>query len=251
MRKQPILILAAFALVAFTAIYRPIIEYLFPDMYSSYAVLLRKGLQAMTVIIYITAMKLWGNLAPKETAILPVKRQIKGLLPLFPVIILSFSPYLYGFKDQSIINFNISILICLLIGVIEELTYRGIIYSALRPYGVPAAVIISSAVFAFIHLPNMFYGKSIEDTLYQIVFAFGFGLIMAYIRHKTGLLLPQLLVHALWDFNVRICDTSLTIPLADTINFISEICIIIIGLALMIIVVKENRRQRPRPADNR
>lgn len=83
-----------------------------------------------------------------------------------------------------------------------------------------------------------------KGTLYQMVFAFGFGLIMAVVRYKTGLLLPQLLVHALWDFNVKVSETSLTIPLADTINYISEILIVLLGLWLMILIIKQNRHKK-------
>lgn len=255
MKKQPKMILAALALLAFITIFRPVIEYLFPEMPANYAILLRKGLQALTVIAYVAFMKLRNH-----AEILPIparslsqqgectnttkKAERKGLELLVPVVVLSFSSYLYGFKNLDLQEFLITLLICLLIGVIEETSLRGILYSAVQPYGATAAVIVSSAVFALVHIPNMLYNKDVESTLYQVAFAFGFGLIMAVVRYKTDLLLPQLIVHALWDFNVKITNTSLSIPLADTINFISEVIVVLLGLVLMTLVIKENSRKK-------
>lgn len=255
MNKKIKMILAAFALLAFITIYRPFIEYFFPEMSANYAILLRKGLQALTVIVYITVMKLWekpGKATSNQTSLSNRREHslcmeqlsMEGILLLLPVVILSFSPYLFGFRKLDSEELTITFLICLLIGVIEEFSYRGIMYNAIQPYGDTAAVIVSSAVFGLIHLPNMFYNKDIEGTLYQMVFAFGFGLIMAVVRYKTGLLLPQLLVHALWDFNIKISETSLTILLADTINYISEILIVLLGLWLMILVIKQERHKK-------
>lgn len=235
MSKQTKTVISALALLAFISIIRPIIEYAFPEMPANYAILLRKALQALTVIIFITATKIWSQIGSLG------KISKKSLLPLLPVIILSFSSYLFGLKDYNFEEYLITFLICILIGVIEELSLRGIMYNAMRPYGASTAVIVSSAVFGLVHIPNMFYNKDIEGTLFQVLFAFGFGLVMAFVRYKTDLLLPQLLVHALWDFNVKISNTSLTIAFADTMNIISEILVVLFGLFLMICVLKENK----------
>jgi membrane protease YdiL (CAAX protease family) len=235
------MILAALMLLIFITIYKPAIEYFLPDMPVNYAILLRKGLQALTVIVYITASKSWKKttLSHHNKHSLSKKNVLKkALILLLPVIVISFSPYLYGFKDLEIEDILVTALICILIGIIEELSLRGIVYNALQPYGTSFAVVLSSAVFGLVHLPNMLYNNDIEGTLYQVFFAFGFGLVMAVTRYRTGLLLPQLLAHALWDFNVKVSKTSLNIPLADVTNLISEILIVLFGIVLMLLIVK-------------
>jgi|LSQX01.1.fsa_nt_gb membrane protease YdiL (CAAX protease family) len=241
------MIFAALILLIFITIYKPTIEYFLPDMPANYAILLRKGLQALTIIVYITALKVWKKTTLShhdEHSLIKKKASKKALIPLLPVIVFSFSPYLYGFKNFDIEDVLVTALICILIGIIEELSLRGVVYSALQPYGTSYAVVLSSAVFGLVHLPNMLYNNDIEGTLYQVFFAFGFGLVMAVTRYRTGLLLPQLLVHALWDFNVKVSETSLNIPLADVTNLISEILVVIFGIVLMLTIIKENSQEK-------
>lgn len=83
----------------------------------------------------------------------------------------------------EIIPLSIAIF-ALLPGVTEEVLFRGFMLSSLKQYGDTAAVIISSVLFAAVHL-----------NLPAAVYALFSGLILGYVRIRTGRLLPAVLIH--------------------------------------------------------
>ena len=87
------------------------------------------------------------------------------------------------------------------------------------------AIIGSSLLFAGLHLINFFKGASLEDTLIQIVFAAGFGLVMAVVGSQTASLLPLMAVHALWDFNSE-----------GSVHEVSDAAAVVIYLAMLAVV---------------
>lgn len=79
---------------------------------------------------------------------------------------------------------------------------------------------------------NLFKGAGLEDTMIQIIFATGFGLTMAVVRYKTELILPQIFVHALWDFNSKIAQGNNMSEGLELIILISLVLVILWGVFL-------------------
>jgi len=73
----------------------------------------------------------------------------------------------------------------------EELVFRGIVFGYLRRWGLPAAVVGSTALFAFIH-----QGPGIPVT--QIVG----GLVFALAYHKSGSLVAPMMIHTLGNLAI-------------------------------------------------
>jgi membrane protease YdiL (CAAX protease family) len=82
--------------------------------------------------------------------------------------------------------------------VIEELTYRGLGFSLLRPYGEAAAIVGVGVAFGLAH-------GLVEGLL--ILSLFGMGL--AFLRSRTGSIYPPILLHAV--FNGFALAVSLTV----------------------------------------
>ena len=223
MKKDIKLIIATILLMLLMGCYKPLIREFIANGYI--AALMQKLLQAITIIIYITKLKLWDSIG----SIAKISK--KSLLIILPVFIASFIPIFNGLNVTSLNTIFIILMTTLLIGVIEELVFRGIILSALIERGRITALLMSSVIFGLFHLLNLVYGADPIDTLVQVIFAFGFGLIMASVRYETDLLLPQILVHALWDFIFKISNTDFQ-PTLDTIHSISLVLIIVFGLFL-------------------
>lgn len=72
--------------------------------------------------------------------------------------------------------------------IVEELTYRGLGYSLLRPYGVASAVVGVGVAFGLAH--------GLVEAL-PILSLFGMGL--AYLRERTGSVYPPILLHAAFN----------------------------------------------------
>lgn len=66
--------------------------------------------------------------------------------------------------------------LCIVIPIVEELLYRGIVYVRIRRWlGVRAAILLSAVIFGLVHM-----------NLVQFIYASVFGLLLAYITEKTG-----------------------------------------------------------------
>jgi len=81
--------------------------------------------------------------------------------------------------------------------VAEEIVFRGLIFGYLRRWGVPAAILISTALFAALHLPTI--------PVTQIVG----GAVFAIAYHLSGSLLTPITIHVLG--NLAIFTLSLSV----------------------------------------
>lgn len=93
-------------------------------------------------------------------------------------------------------------LVLLLVGFTEEMATRGLLLTGLRSSLHEAWVwLITSTLFALMHLINIFLGQPIAPTLQQVLFAFMAGTVLYILRRVTGTLLWSMVLHALWDFS--------------------------------------------------
>lgn len=83
----------------------------------------------------------------------------------------------------------------LVIPIIEEIFFRGYIQTRLEEdFGGPAAVLISSAIFAFGHVQYLYLGIfGIGNTISVFIAALGFG----FLYFKTRSLIPSIIMHAI------------------------------------------------------
>ncbi len=78
--------------------------------------------------------------------------------------------------------------------LVEEVVYRGVLYSGLRKnFGVAAAIILSTLLFALVHVPQ--YYPSIATIIIILVLS----LTLTLIRAKTGNLLPCIVLHTIFN----------------------------------------------------
>lgn len=101
---------------------------------------------------------------------------------------------------------------CLLVGTFEELLFRGILFPAVEERlkenkrGRFFAVIISAAIFALVHLFNLFTSSPIA-VLMQIGYSFLLGGACCFTFLKTGNILYCVLLHATFNFCGGLTDT--------------------------------------------
>ncbi len=87
-----------------------------------------------------------------------------------------------------------------LVGVAEELIFRGLLFRAMLKTGKPrTAIIVSSVTFGLGHILNLLTGHDLLPTLTQVVFAVAVGFMMTMAFYKGGSLLPCILSHSLVD----------------------------------------------------
>lgn len=89
----------------------------------------------------------------------------------------------------------------LLVGISEELVYRGVVLRGFLKNGnVWVAMLVSAVAFSLLHSVNYFGGVSADGVVSQLKFTFIFGLFFAPLAIRLGALWPLILFHWLWDF---------------------------------------------------
>lgn len=105
-------------------------------------------------------------------------------------------------------------IVCMLcVGFLEEVIFRGLLFTAIAKENLKSAVIISSVTFGIGHIINLFNGSgmALADNLCQIVFAVAVGFLLVTIFYRGGSLLPCIFVHsAINTLGTFADDTGLT-----------------------------------------
>ena len=125
----------------------------------------------------------------------------KALLWLLPMWVLS-TGNLWGGAGLRYepINTVMAVLSFLLVGVAEEIVFRGFLFNGMRKSGsLTAAVIVSAVTFGMGHIVNLLTGQATVDTLLQVVFAVAWGFLLTFAYLKGGSLLPCVLIHGIID----------------------------------------------------
>lgn len=94
----------------------------------------------------------------------------------------------------------------LLIGIFEELAFRGTLFLAILERHRSSTkqifwvTVISSAAFGLIHFVNMAEGQGIVPTLMQVGYSFLIGAMCSIVLLKTGNIVFCILLHGVYDF---------------------------------------------------
>lgn len=108
----------------------------------------------------------------------------------------------------------------MLVGVQEEVSFRGILFGVCREYfgeskkGIYLSVLISALTFGCMHLSNLLvYPSLVVATITQVIYAAEVGIIFAVTYYRSGNLLPCIILHGLIDF-----AASFWLCFADNVN---------------------------------
>lgn len=81
----------------------------------------------------------------------------------------------------------------------EELMYRGVLLKALQTRGKIFALIVSSLVFAAVHLTGLDTSRILASAAVFLPPLFLLGVILAWITQRTGRLGPAIFLHSGWN----------------------------------------------------
>ena len=96
-----------------------------------------------------------------------------------------------------------------LVGLSEELMFRGILFQGLLSrFSIWPAIWITSVLFGAVHVLNVFITGELTSAMIQAVAAFMSGVGFMAIRIRTASLYPAILFHALWDFFIFLISQS-------------------------------------------
>ncbi len=137
----------------------------------------------------------------------------KSLLIMIPAFVVSINNFpIIAYLDgratltHPVYQVYLFLIECFSVGFFEEILIRGIILIYLlkklsyHQYGVILSIIISSAIFGFLHIVNLWSGQSVGDTMLQIIYSFLVGMMWAIMFLKTRNLWLTMILHASFNF---------------------------------------------------
>ena len=151
--------------------------------------------------VYISRRKLWVEILRDRD------RSRRKWLWLPPVLLLAAGIGVAssdGLGDASSGYWIGMTLTMLLVGVTEEITFRGIVVAgARRTWNREGfALVASSVLFGLFHLPNWFLGQSLPTTIRQVVVTAFLGMVFFALRRASGALLSCIVLHAVYDWMI-------------------------------------------------
>ncbi len=188
----------------------------------SLQMLLALAVFSMALLLFIRR----GDLA-KELGMDRWLQNGKGLLWLLPMWVLSTGNLWDGFALRYTgMELVMAVLSFLLIGVAEEIVFRGFLFTGMRKTGrLSVAIVVSAVTFGMGHIVNLLTGQATFDTLLQMVFAVAWGFLLTFAYLKGGSLLPCILIHGIIDAaSVFGRDTTA----GDTVYIVATIAVALI-----------------------
>ena len=156
------------------------------------------GLTAVAAIIVVVSsvIPLWKGLG---VAARP--QQARLCLYFLPMILLATGNIWDGFEQHYTgAGLWYAIGSMALVGFVEEMIFRGLLFTALlKKDGPKVAVIVSAVTFGIGHIVNLLAGMATLENLLMIVFAIAWGFIFTMVYYKSGSLLSCIIAHAVVD----------------------------------------------------
>lgn len=124
-----------------------------------------------------------------------------------------------------------------LVGFLEELIFRGLLFRAIEKESHTRAIVISAVTFGAGHIVNLLTGQATAETLMQILYAtaVGFAFVIAYDR--SGSLWPCVLTHSLVNITSKFSGDPSEIGAFPVPA--GEVIIIVLSAAYAVYMVKK------------
>ena len=143
-------------------------------------------------------------------------------------------PQELGADDSSTALFFVAVLVCVAAPIAEELFFRGFCFTALRRWiGVAGGAIATGVIFGLIHAGS-------ADVVFLVPLGV-FGTLLCLLYHRTGSLLPCMVLHAL--------NNSLALGVSQSWEPLQVIALMIgASFAVVALVSPISRRTAPQTA---
>ena len=190
---------------------------------------------SLILLLFLKKYNLLSTYGLKKSDIHP--KYMLFYIPCFIMLILNL--YLGVTLNFSPLETILYILSMFLVGFLEELIFRGLLFNTMKKDSLKVAIIVSSITFGIGHIINLFNGSSnIILTILQIIYATSAGFMFVMIYYRSNSIIPCIIFHAL--FNGLSAFTKETSDIF--LNILSCILLTIItgGYALYLVLKKKN-----------
>lgn len=126
-----------------------------------------------------------------------------------------------------------------LVGLLEEVIFRGLLFKALCRVDVKMAIIVSSVTFGMGHIINLLMGAPVLDTLLQLVYAAAVGFCYTAIFYVGGSIVPCILSHAVVN-SVSVFAVTPTL----TVNLVTAAVQTVLGIGYGVWILRHKEEKK-------
>jgi membrane protease YdiL (CAAX protease family) len=138
----------------------------------------------------------------------------------------------------------------LMVGLSEELMFRGIVLRALLARtSLLVSLIVTSVLFGSVHVLNVFVTGELLPAAIQAVAAGFSGLLFAALVVRTGSLIPAIVLHGFWDFSVfmfsiaaKAKDAGISEPVTSLWQGLAPIALVLPNLLYALFLLRKRAR---------
>ncbi|MEI4471394.1 CPBP family intramembrane glutamic endopeptidase [Frigidibacter sp. MR17.24] len=147
-------------------------------------------------LLLVTRLVDFGDLGFRAPALRHLRLLWLPLIYIVAIFAIGVSAGLPPARQITFVALNV-----LLVGLSEELMFRGVLFAGLRRRLSPwPAVIAVTLLFGSVHILNAFITGSLTAALMQALAASLSGFLFIALRIRTGSLTLCIALHALWNF---------------------------------------------------
>jgi membrane protease YdiL (CAAX protease family) len=190
----------------------------------------------LIVAVLLTVMGWWkaiGFRAPDRRSDL-----LYFLVPFLPM----FVNLIPGLQITGLGQVAEILAITLMVGLVEETFFRGLMLNALKRRGPWKAAVITSLLFGLTHALNMLTGKSFVEDAAQIFYAVAIGFAFAALVLKKGIIWPLVVAHFAIDFVNFLQNPNFTYPPFWAVAIVTGIGVVFTVYGLFVMLQKGQER---------
>lgn len=116
-----------------------------------------------------------------------------------------------------------------LVGYVEEIIFRGLLYKAMEKSNVTQAIVISALTFGAGHIVNLLTGQASVDTFLQIGYAIAVGFAFVMCFYRSGSLIPCIIAHSFIDISSKFSNQKVSEATAEYWNYGSFVFILLVA----------------------
>lgn len=180
------------------------------------------------------------------------KLNFKNIIWFIPYLILiilmmaDFFKYVYissvSFTHIMWVKIGINFIATLLVAFCEEVIFRGILLTKVKPKdNILKLMILSTFWFSIIHIVNIFMGMPLGAVFAQMIYSGLLGFSFASLAIKLNNICPIIAFHGLWNF-IGISSLSIGYK-SSNISSLIVFLNVIIGTILWISIIKQERTE--------
>ncbi|MBQ3132513.1 MAG: CPBP family intramembrane metalloprotease [Clostridia bacterium] len=150
------------------------------------------------VLVLILTGFIRGERLEEYYGLCGIKSRACNFAYFIPLAFISSVNLWFGLRaDYPAVTAVLSVISMCLVGVLEEIIFRGLLFKAMSRDGVKAAVIVSSLTFGFGHIINLLLGAPVFETVLQLIYASAIGFCYTAVFLSCGSIVPCIISHAL------------------------------------------------------